>query len=55
MTTAKPIPAVSFHTARTGVSAKAKSGPITARPAQPAEAEGPKVCSILDPDCEACQ
>jgi ribonucleoside-diphosphate reductase alpha chain len=38
-----------------GVSAKAKSGPITARPAQPAEAEGPKVCSILDPDCEACQ
>jgi len=40
-----------------GVSAK--SAPITARPAQPAAAAtdvgGAKVCSILDPDCEACQ
>jgi ribonucleoside-diphosphate reductase alpha chain len=44
-----------------GVSAHggAKSAPITARPAQPAAAAtdvgGAKVCSILDPDCEACQ
>ena len=41
-----------------GVSAKA--APIAARPAQPAPAAASdvgsaKVCSILDPDCEACQ
>ena len=36
----------------------AKSAPITARPVQPVaatEVGGAKVCSILDPDCEACQ
>jgi len=42
-----------------GVAAKpGKSAPITARPAEPAAATdvgGAKVCSILDPDCEACQ
>ncbi len=27
----------------------------TAVPAEPAAAEAPKACSILDPDCEACQ
>jgi len=45
-----------------GVAAHGKgmSGSITARPQQPApvaatEVGGAKVCSILDPDCEACQ
>lgn len=42
-----------------GVAAQqGKSAPITARPVQPAaatEVGGAKVCSILDPDCEACQ
>ena len=41
-----------------GVSAQhGKSGPITARPVQPAATDtgGAKVCSILDPECEACQ
>ena len=43
-----------------GVAAQhGKSGPITARPVQPAAAAtdvgSAKVCSILDPECEACQ
>ena len=38
-----------------GMSAMAAASQITAPAAAPAEVSGPKVCSILDPDCEACQ
>ena len=43
-----------------GMAAKSASAPISARAAQPAsvaatDVGSAKVCSILDPDCEACQ